>query len=139
MGHLSAYITSHLTGADISPAEFGRRVGVAKSSAWHILDGSSVPSERTLKKIAEAFPALPLARLRAEALKDTPFELPEGAELLDLDERNLVKATIRQLLKSSGKADLVQSEDPPRDEAPNVIEMPRPQYVKKAAYNPGEE
>jgi ribosomal protein S13 len=149
VGHFSAYIMSHLDERGITPNKFGTLVGIAKSTAKAICDGTSIPEERTLRKIAAALPALPLARLREEALKDTPFELPAGAELLDLDERKLVRETIRQLLKSSGKAERVQR---PTTEvagdlrkevaeeavaaADNVVSLPLPERAAKAAYNP---
>lgn len=145
MGHLSAYITSHLDTQGMSRAEFSRKVGIAKSSATAILDGASIPEERTLRKIADALPGLSLTELRENALRDTPFELPEGSELLDLDERNHVKATVRQLLKSSGKDQRVGQPSPAKIEdlrrlaAGNVVEMPSRERVKKAAYNPPNE
>lgn len=145
MGHLSAYLTSHPRTRDMSISEFSRLVGIAKSSAKAILDGTSIPEDRTLQKIAIALPELQLTLLRECALRDTPVELPEGIELLDLDERNLLKRVIQQLLKSSGKEARAQQlsageiEELRHKAAGNVVELPRPQLVQKAAYDPPED
>lgn len=137
MGNLSDYLERHPRLQGMSAREFGRLVDIGHNTANQILRGKTVPEDGTLVKISAAFPEIPLSELRKHALADTPFSLPAGAELLDLDERGLVRDVVRQLLKSSGKADRVPEEPARREaQAGNVVEMPRPQRVQKAAYKP---
>lgn len=137
MGHLSDYLTAHERVRGMAYEQFARLAGISKSTAFEILQGHSVPSVRTLEKISDGF-GMPLQKLRELALLDTPFELPDGAELLDLDERRVVKEMVKQLLKSSGKEGRIPSAEaePEAADTSNVVEMPRPPRVARAAYDP---
>lgn len=144
MGHLSQYLERHPSFAGLSAREVARRLGVGVNTAIGLMTGSRVPEDKTLVKIAEHLhPHAPevrdreLAKLRELALLDTPFELPDGAQLLNLNERALVKAVVTTLLESSGKASNLPSTQPESHESPNnVVQMSRPERVKKAAYTP---
>lgn len=140
MGHFSDYLNQHPRTAGMSAGEFARQVGIGKNTANEILKGRTIPHDGTLVKISNAFAELSLARMRELVLLDTPFELPEGAELLDLEQRNLVKEIVKQFLKLSGKGDRVpQAKEQPAPEraaGDNVVELPRPHRVRKAAYDP---
>lgn len=145
--HLSDYLKIHTSTTemktskrtkDMSSAEFGRRVGISKSAAAEILAGRSTPEEQTLRKISDAF-NLPLSHLRELALLDTPFDLPATAKLLDMKERALVRSVVDQLLESSGKANRFRDESEQERVASNVVRLPQPPRVQKAAYNPPDE
>lgn len=135
--HFSDYIKTHDRTKDLSSAEFGRLVGISKSAAADILAGRATPPPGTLRKIADAFPDIPHSVLQELALRDTPLDLPDDAHLLNLKQRALVRALIDGLLEASGKTSSVGTQ-PKKHEASadNVVQMPRPDRVRKAAYNP---
>ncbi len=145
--HLADYLAAHERTKGMSTGDFGRLVGISKSQAAEILAGRSTPGPQTLKKIAAAFPGVPLAHLEEMVLLDTPFDLPEGAQLLSLKERALIKSVVDQLLESSGKADRVQKLKPGELEElrrlarpGNVVNLhPQADRVSKAAYDPPSE
>lgn len=145
MGHLADYLTTHPRTKGMSAAEFGRLVGIAKSSANEILTGRATPRDTTLVKMADAFPGMPLAELRDRVLMDTPFALPPAADLLNEKERKAVEVMVHQLLESSGKLEKFEAQWPDDQEQAreatggNVFELPRPQRVQRAAYSPPDE
>jgi len=141
--HLSDYLATNERTKGMSTAVFGRHVGISKSQAAEILAGRGTPGPQTLRKIAAAFPDLPLAALEEAVLLDTPFELQEGAQLLSLKQRAFIRGAVDLLLESSGKADRVQQLKPGELEelrrlaSGNVVSLhPQAERVSKAAYDP---
>lgn len=142
MGHFSDYLNQHPRTTGMSAGEFSRQVGIGKNTANEILKGRTIPHDATLVKISNAFAELSLAKMRELVLLDTPFELPDGAKLLDLEQRNLIKEIVNQFLKASGKSDRVpqaKEQPPERAAGDNVVELQRPTRVRKAAYDPPKE
>jgi transcriptional regulator with XRE-family HTH domain len=147
VGHLSQYLEHHPSFAGLSAREVARRLGVGVNTAIGLTTGNRVPDDKTLVKIAEYLhPGAAdvrereLEKLRELVLLDTPFELPEGAQLLNHNERALVKAVVTTLLESSGKAQKVPPAQPEELEATNnVVPLPQPDRVRKAAYDPPED
>jgi len=141
--NLSDYLATNERTKDMSTAEFGRLVGISKSQAAEILAGRSTPGPQTLRKIAAAFPDVPLATLEERVLLDTPFELQEGAQLLNLKQRAFIRGAVDLLLESSGKTERVQQLKPEELEelrrlaSGNVVSLhPQTERVSKAAYDP---
>ncbi|WP_191304321.1 helix-turn-helix domain-containing protein [Lentzea cavernae] len=140
MGHFSDYLSTHPRTAGMSAGEFARSVGISKNTANEFLQGRTLPHEGTLKKISAAFVELPLAKMQELVLIDTPVELP-GVELLNLEQRSLLREIVRQLLKATGR----EARNPEREtrKNDNVVELPvttlADHRVAKAAYNPPQE
>ncbi|MFJ5984211.1 helix-turn-helix domain-containing protein [Lentzea sp. NPDC092896] len=120
----------------MSASKFAEAVGISRNTANEFLQGRTLPHEGTLQKISRTFVELPLAKMQELVLLDTPVDLP-GVELLNFEQRGLVREIVRQLLKASGR-EARNPEQEPRTED-NVVQLPvskLPDRVKKAAYDP---
>lgn len=142
MGHLSQYLENHPSFQGLSSREVSRRLQVGVNTAIGLMTGSRVTEDKTLIKVADYLhPNAPevrdreLAKLRELVLMDTPVEIP-GIERLNLKQRALVRALVDELTGASENAPSSQPAQLDEAGANNVVQMPRPERVRKAAYNP---
>lgn len=110
MSALSEYVSSLSIDKGMSIRRLAEISGVSVEAARRLVKGIGSSSDSTLEQVANALPEANLGRMRelaGRAAQETqPFEAPREWDLLTPEERRVVIAVGRQILKSSGRLDV---------------------------------
>ena len=110
---LSDFLVDQMSAHGIgSHKELGEFIGVAPATATRLLHGERVPKEETLQKISDKFDTeIVLIRDLAERPlgESSPFVLPKESDQLTPEQRDLVRQTVRVLLRSAGHKRVTRS------------------------------
>jgi hypothetical protein len=116
LSKLGEYVKAHTIDKDMSIRKVAAEAGLGMETVRALLTGTrKTTSDATLEALAKAFPALNLGRMRELAGRSAddprPFEVPREWDLLTEEERRVLKAVGRQILRSSGRLDAAAEDD----------------------------